>query len=97
MWTSDHDILLCREVLLVEPFNHKPSTRERSQAWDTIADDLNSITDVKFSVNKRSVRDRFNLIVDKFKKQERDLERERASGIDFEENEIGITRISRKK
>ena len=86
MWTSDHDILLCREVLLVEPFNHKPSTRERGQAWDTIADDLNSITDVKFSVNKRSVRDRFNLLVDKFKKQERDLER--ASGIDFEENEI---------
>ena len=72
LWTPQHDILLCREILLVEPYQHKPSTRERGQAWYTIAADLNCITEVNFSVTKRSVRDRFNLLVDKFKKQERD-------------------------
>lgn len=86
MWTSQHDILLCREILLVEPYNHKPSTRERGQAWDTIAGDLNCITEVVFNVSKRSVRDRYNLLLEKFKKQERYLQR--ASGIEFEEDEL---------
>ena len=86
MWTPEHDVLLCREILLVEPYNHKPSTRERGQAWDTIAADLNCIKEVIFNVNKRSVRDRYNLLVDKFKKQERHLER--ASGIDYQEDEL---------
>ena len=86
MWTSEHDVLLCREILLVEPYNHKPSTRERGHSWDTIAADLNNITEVTCNVTKRSVRDRFNLLIERFTKQER--ENARATGVDIEEEEI---------
>ena len=53
---------------------------------ENIAQDLNSISEVEFNVNKRSIRDRLNLLIDNFKKQNR--KNEKASGIHVEETEL---------
>ena len=86
VWTERHDVLLCREALLVEPYAHKQGSRERGNAWDMISSELNSITEIQFNVTKRSVRDRYNLLIENFKKTER--ENEKASGINIEETEL---------
>ena len=85
-WTEEHDVLLCREVLLLELCKYKPGSRERGQALENVTMDLNSITEVSFNVTKRSVRDRLNLLIDNFKKQDRI--NERASGVNVEESEL---------
>ena len=85
-WSNQHDIMLCRNVLLVEPYNHKFGSRERGNAWDVIVTELNNLQQPKFTVTKRAVRDRYNLLLTNFKQEER--ERERASGINVEETEI---------
>ena len=63
-WSNKHDVLLCREIILIEPFAHKEGSRERGSAWDVIASELNCINEgsVKFEVTKRAVRDRYNLL-----------------------------------
>ena len=32
VWNAEKDEMLCREVILVEPYRKKPSTQERGQA-----------------------------------------------------------------
>ena len=66
-WTTQHDDLLLREVLLVEPYQFKEKTKARGNAWNMIAADLNSIEHVTFHVTKRSVRDRYNLQEENFR------------------------------
>ena len=85
-WSNEHDVYLCREVLLVEPYNHKPNTRERGSAWEFISENLNAIKEINLNVNRRSVRERLNLLVANFKKKVR--VEEKASGIEVEESEI---------
>ena len=58
-WSNEHDVYLCREVLLVELYNHKPNPRERGSAWEFISENLNAMKEVSMNVNKRSVRDKF--------------------------------------
>lgn len=81
-WKEEHDILLCREILVSQPFQFKERTVERGKIWDEIANRLNNCETVKFRVTKRSVRERFKLIKEKFKRKIR--EEENASGIDVE-------------
>ena len=66
-WLDLHDELLCQEVILVQPYMYRPSTWERGNAWSRIADSLNSIDNLKFYVNQRSVLERFNLILTWYK------------------------------
>ena len=62
----------------------KEKTVNRAQAWKTIADNLTKQPD--FKVSKRSVRDRFSGLVDKFKKKtSKELS---ASGISPEPTEL---------
>ena len=49
-WSNEHDVYLCREVLLVEPYNHKPNTRERGSAWEFISENLNAMKEVSMNV-----------------------------------------------
>lgn len=81
-WKEEHDVLLCREMLVSQPFKFKERTVERGKIWDEIADRLNNCQTLKFRVNKRSVRERFKLIKEKFKRKVQD--EEKASGIDVE-------------
>ncbi len=87
-WTDEHDVLLGREILLVDPFKAKPRTSHRGQLWTKIADALNGIKEPKFSVSQRSVRDRFNRLADKFKKKI--VAEERGSGISPEMSDLDV-------
>ena len=81
-WKKEHDVLLCHEILVSQPFKFKERTVEKGKIWDGIANRLNNCQTLKFRVNKRSVRERFKLIKEKFKRKIQDEEKE--SGIDVE-------------
>ena len=85
-WTEQHDNCLCQEILVLEPFKAKTGSIARGQIWDKIATNLNSLEHPQFRVTKRSVRERFTLLSDKFRAKMRD--KERASGIDTDLNEV---------
>ena len=85
-WTEKHDILLCRKILVCEPFYLKPRSPERGKTWEKIARNLNMLHDPKFRVTSRSVRDRCTLLTTKHAQKLRD--EERTSGIAVEETEL---------
>ena len=58
VWTNEHDILLCREVIVNDPYEFKTGSRERGQCLDQIADILNAIQNPWFKVDQQSIRDR---------------------------------------
>ena len=86
VWTREHDVLLARELLVAKPFSFKFGSRERGQAWDKVAEALNLVQHLRFNVDQRGVRERY----DKLKKayQKRMREEERASGISPEFSEL---------
>lgn len=69
-WTERHDIVLAREILVSEPFKYKKGSIDKGKAWFIIADPLNSCLDLQFKVSQRSVRERFALIQEKYKKHQ---------------------------
>lgn len=85
-WTTDNDVIMCREVLVSEPYKFKLRTPERGQAWESVAQQLNSIHQPIFRVTTRSVRDRFSLLSTKYAHKLR-ME-EKASGIEVEQSEL---------
>ena len=90
-WTSGHDVMFLREVLVHEPWKQKYGSQERGKVWEKIAESLNglnTVCELYFKVTQRSVRDRYKLLVDNFKKRER--EEAAASGISPEETESDI-------
>ena len=78
-WTKEHDIMLCREILLVQPFRFKHGTRDRGRCWEKIAQNLNDVERPHFLVDMRGVRDRFTKLEKNFRKKK--ASEERASGI----------------
>ena len=87
-WTYEHDVMLCREILVIEPFNFKYGSRERGQAWEKIAQNLNQGSAPKFNVDQRAVRDHFLKLERIFKRKI--AEEERASGISPESTELDM-------
>ncbi|XP_028390651.1 uncharacterized protein LOC114515568 [Dendronephthya gigantea] len=86
-WTEEHDIMLCREILAVDPFTGtKKGTVQRGAKWNEIVHNLMKIENPKFIVDQRGVRDRYTLLSQKLKKKLR--EEEEASGIDTEMTEV---------
>ena len=59
IWKHEHDVCLFRGVLLVEPYVHKPQSKERGQAWRTVTKNIKSLEQPVFKVAIRAVRDRF--------------------------------------
>lgn len=88
VWTKDHDILFCRELLVTEPYVHKVRSIERAKAWEQIASNLNSIQAPKFRVTTRSVRDRYTHLTTR--KAEQLREEEKASGIEVTPTELDM-------
>lgn len=82
----EHDVLLCREILVCEPFKPPKGSVERGKIWTKIADTLNSLTTIRFKVNQRGVRERYERLRKKFLEKQR--EEEKASGISPEETEL---------
>lgn len=67
-WTSEHDEMLCREILVVNPFTGtKHRTIQRGAKWGIVAENLNKIQQVYFRVDKRAVRDRYNHLAKEMK------------------------------
>lgn len=85
-WTEDHDHSLCQEILALEPFKAKKGSIARGQIWDQIASNLNSLEIPRFKVTKRSVRERYTLLIEKLKKKLK--EEEKASGIETDMNDV---------
>ena len=68
-WTSGHDVMFLREVLVHEPWKQKYGSQERGKVWEKIAESLNGLNTVcklYFKVTQRSVRERYKLLVDNF-------------------------------
>ena len=87
-WTYEHDVMFCKEVRLMQPFKAKKGSPERGRIWNLIAESLNQIDKPKFRVNKRSVKERFNLLAEKYKTKIRN--EEKASGISPEITELDM-------
>ena len=83
--------MFLREVLVHEPWKQKYGSQERGKVWEKIAESLNglnTVCELYFKVTQRSVRDRYKLLVDNFKKREQ--EEAAASWISPEETESDI-------
>ena len=83
-WTYDHEAILCREVVNVNPYTTKKGSTQRSSMWEKIADTLNKCSVPKFRVDKRSVRDHVGILVYKDKKKLQ--AEEKATGITPDES-----------
>ena len=86
VWTTKHDVALCREILAVEPYKNKVGSREKGQSWDRIATALNTYIEPRFSADQRAVRERFAKLEKYFKKKT--ASEVRASGISPEITEL---------
>ena len=75
-WTTDHDVIMCREVLVSEPYKFKARTPERGQSWESVAQQLNGIHQPSFRVTARS------------KYMQKLRMEERASGVEVEQTEL---------
>ena len=74
-----HDTLLCREVLLEEPYKYKKGSNEKGKKWSEKAEALNKNQEVKFKVTQRGVRERMERLQKRYLENKK--EEEPASGI----------------
>ncbi|KAK3735253.1 hypothetical protein QZH41_000601 [Actinostola sp. cb2023] len=79
-WTREHEKIFVREILVQEPFAHPKGSLARGKIWGSIADMLNDLKYPVFRVQKRSVREKFNSLQQKYKSKMR--KEKGASGID---------------
>lgn len=97
-WTEEHDKILCREILCVDPFTGtKKKTVQRGAKWKEVAVNLMAISEPKFKVDVRGVRDRYNLLAQRLRAKLK--EEERASGVDTDmsETETALEEIIEKE
>ena len=64
-------LVLCRELLVINPFQAKYKTTARAKLWDQAAENLAKTTRPAFkkSLDKRAVQERYRLLTEKFKKR----------------------------
>ena len=65
-----HDLVLCKEIIFVNPYSAKKRSIQRSALWRKIAENLNSVKDTCFIVEKRSVQDHIAILIQRFKRQQ---------------------------
>ena len=97
-WSEEHDLMLCREVLVIEPFKYPKQSRERGIIWGEIAQNLNGLSSPKFTVRTRSVRHRLTLLLKKYKEKMRN--EEQGSGMKCDEEtelEMALSDIIEKE
>ena len=70
-WTKAQDVLLCRQVLALEPYKHKKGSNEAGKIWTDIAQSLKECEHMNFKENlsQRTVRERVTLLQCKFKEK----------------------------
>ena len=82
------NIVYCREIVMVNPFQSKKGSLERGALWTQIASNLNALVSPKFIVMQRSVRD--HLVVLQKRYQKKMGKEERESGTSPEKTELDI-------
>ena len=87
-WTMECDIVYCREIVMVNPFQKKKGSLERGALWTQIASNLNALVSPKFTVTQRSVRDHLAVLQKRYQKKMRQEEQE--SGTSPEKTELDI-------
>ena len=71
---------------MTEPYRYKTGTRERGQAWDKVAQELNLIEGICFVVDQRAVRERYAKLERNYKQKM--AAEERVSGVNPELTEL---------
>ena len=66
----------------MKPYQFKAGSPQSGNAWKNIASDLCEVKEITFSVNQKSVRDRYRLLSEKHKKKMRAQEGSSASNTD---------------
>ena len=91
-WTDRHDVILCREILIHNPFQYKNSSIQGGQVWNDIAEGLVAVDEVRFEsdLDRRGVRDRYNLLANKLRRKLKD--ERKASGIKTDMSEVEVVR-----
>ena len=87
-WTTDHDVLFCREIIVSQPYQHKFGTRERGQCWEKVASILNGVDKPAFRVDSRALRDHINKLLSKYSKKK--ANEIKASGTETELTELDV-------
>ena len=87
VWGNEKDEYLCHEVLLFEPYLHKPRTVARGNAWKAITAQLTAAP-LSFKVDARAVRERFGGLVEWFKAKNR--EELVATGVSPEQSQLDV-------
>lgn len=87
IWTDEHDVMLCRQILGVDVFNGtKKGTVNRSAKWSEVVEYLSMAEEISFKVDNRAVRDRYNLLSTNLRRKLK--KEEKASGIAVEMSEV---------
>ena len=82
VWSAAHDEMLRREILVIDPFTGtRKSTVARGTKWEEVAENLNKIKQIYFKVDKRAVRDRYNLL-------SKELRKKKQSGVETVMTEV---------
>lgn len=98
VWSALHDEMLCREILVVDPFTGtNKSTVARGTKWEEVAQNLNKIQEVYFKVYKRAVRDRYNLLSKELRTKLKTEERESGIETDMTEVEVALEELIEKE
>ena len=71
-WTTAHDVLLCKEILVQKFYKFKKGSNESGRIWTQISENLNSVTTIKFKLNQRVVRERFDLLLGRCRQQSKE-------------------------
>ena len=97
-WSTDHDEMLCREILVVDPFTGtKKGTVARGTRWEEVAENLNKIQQIYFKVDKRAVRDRYNLLSKELRNKLKREEKESGIETDMTEIEMALEDLIEKE
>ena len=87
VWTDLHDEMLCREIIGVDVFTGaKKGTVKRSEKWAMVVENLSAVECLHFKVDKRAVRDRYNLLQSNYRRKVK--QEEKASGVAVEMSEV---------
>ena len=85
--------MLCKEIIFVNPYSAKKKSIQRSALWQKIAENLNSVKDPCFIVEKRSVRDHIAILIQRFKRQQAQELRESGTTPQYIELDDAIDQI----
>ena len=98
VWSTVHDEMLCREILVVDPFTGtKKGTVARGTKWEEVAENLNKIEQVCFKVYKRAVRDRYNLLSRELRNKLKREKKESGIETDMTEVEMALEELIEKE